>query len=742
MVGKYRKALAAAAIVFCLFSSAFAYSGGSGEAADPYKIGTVSDWQQLMSDVVNRDKHFIMIADVNLQGVALTPVGNSTNQFTGVFNGNGHIIRNVYINMPASGYVGLFGYVGTGGQIRSLGVENVNVIGGSDVGGLVGYSNDGSISNCYSTGAVSGFSDVGGLAGSGGSISNCYSTGAVSGFSNVGGLVGSGGNISNCYSTGAVSGSYYVGGLVGYNSSPITACFWDVNTSGWPTSAGGTGKTTAEMKTISTFADAGWNISDVNGSDADWIMLPDGQDYPEIIYFFYRDPSVSVPLLGDGTQQNPYQIASPEDFIALSQYYSAWKKHIILMTDLNFNGFTVRPIGNSIVKFTGSFDGQGFVIRNAVMNLPNKDYVGLFGNVGSGGVITNLGIEDANIIGKQYVGGLSGLNSGVVISNCYSTGSVAAYSASSSSSSSFVGGLTGFNYNGAAISNCHSTVNVNGSRSTIGGLAGYNGGNSSISNCYATGQITLTDPNSFDSYAGGLAGINAFSTIDKCYATGDVFAISASHYNFVNISGLVASSSGGSISNCYSTGNALVVSASSSDDVGAGGLVGLKNNGNVSNCYSAGTVACDSNSDSNYYVGGFAGSDVNGVILGCFWDIEASDCNVSAGGTSKTTAEMKTLSTFTSAGWDFSYTDGNPADWFIQIDEYPILTWQISPADLYTDGKNNFRDFAVFTQYWMRDDCAIYNYYCDWADLDFNGSVDIDDLAELMNYWLEFGVYN
>ena len=71
MVGKYRKALTVAALVFCLFSSAFAYSGGSGEAADPYKIGNVSDWQQLMSDVVNWDKHFIMIADVKKRAAAL-----------------------------------------------------------------------------------------------------------------------------------------------------------------------------------------------------------------------------------------------------------------------------------------------------------------------------------------------------------------------------------------------------------------------------------------------------------------------------------------------------------------------------------------------------------------------------------------------------------------------------------------------------------------------------------------------
>jgi hypothetical protein len=167
----------------------------------------------------------------------------------------------------------------------------------------------------------------------------------------------------------------------------------------------------------------------------------------------------------------------------------------------------------------------------------------------------------------------------------------------------------------------------------------------------------------------------------------------------------------------------------------AGGLVGYLDSGTISNCYSTGAV-----SGSN--VGGLVGYKIIGsIIVSSFWDVNTSGQVTSAGGTGKTTAEMQTLYTFTSAGWDF-YTDGDPADWFIQINEYPILTWQISPADIYTDGRNNFRDFAVFAQNWMREDCAIYNYYCDWADMDFDGSVDIDDLIVLMSYWLESGIYN
>jgi hypothetical protein len=145
-----------------------------------------------------------------------------------------------------------------------------SVNGSSDswnVGGLVGRNYGGSINQCYATGTVGGNGGVGGLVGENEDLvilNNCYSTGAVSGSSNsrfVGGLVGYNdyrGSISNCYSTGTVSGSSYVGGLFGYGGGSVISSFWDTNTSGQPTSDGGTGITTAEMKRISTFANWGF----------------------------------------------------------------------------------------------------------------------------------------------------------------------------------------------------------------------------------------------------------------------------------------------------------------------------------------------------------------------------------------------------------------------------------------------------------------------------------------------------
>jgi len=95
-------------------------------------------------------------------------------------------------------------------------------------------------------------------------LSNSYSKCSVTGNSSVGGLVGDNwyyeGIISNSYSTGRVTGSSQVGGLVGYNTNAVSNSFWDRVTSGMEESDGGTGKTTAEMKSITTFSRAGWNI--------------------------------------------------------------------------------------------------------------------------------------------------------------------------------------------------------------------------------------------------------------------------------------------------------------------------------------------------------------------------------------------------------------------------------------------------------------------------------------------------
>ena len=150
-------------------------------------------------------------------GKGFMPIGDGSNRFTGTFDGKGYKITNLTINRPSIQYVSLFGYTSSGSEIKNVGLEEVSVSGEGKVGALVGV-NEGTITNCYSSGSVSGTSvEVGGLVGfNEGTITNCYSSASVSGDRYVGGLVGFNfRTITSSYSTGSVNGTRGVGGLVG-----------------------------------------------------------------------------------------------------------------------------------------------------------------------------------------------------------------------------------------------------------------------------------------------------------------------------------------------------------------------------------------------------------------------------------------------------------------------------------------------------------------------------------------------
>jgi len=217
---------------------------------------------------------------------------------------NGGSVSNSYSTSSVNGSVyvgGIVGYQVTGGSTISNSYSTGNVTGGDMTGGLVGIQKDGTvitdsyslssvsgggmaggfvgaseatISGSYSSGTVTGGGDqMGGFVGSqiSGDISNCYSTSIVNSPSstNVGGFAGSqgeeNGTISNSYSMGSVTEGDNTGGFLGYHETgSISNSFWDKTTSGQLTSAGdAVGKTTAEMNTLSTFTNAGWDFGSV-----------------------------------------------------------------------------------------------------------------------------------------------------------------------------------------------------------------------------------------------------------------------------------------------------------------------------------------------------------------------------------------------------------------------------------------------------------------------------------------------
>ena len=149
------------------------------------------------------------------------PIGSSLEDkdaFRATFDGNNRTITNLHIDRGGDNQpqvIGLFGYLGFDiGNINRIGLVNVDVKGGGNVGGLVGY-NGGSITDSYATGSVTGNNTVGGLVGGGYNITSSYAAVNVSGKFRVGGLVGEGLIIKSSYATGEVSGEERVGGLAG-----------------------------------------------------------------------------------------------------------------------------------------------------------------------------------------------------------------------------------------------------------------------------------------------------------------------------------------------------------------------------------------------------------------------------------------------------------------------------------------------------------------------------------------------
>ncbi len=152
--------------------------------------------------------------------------------FSAVFVGNGNTIANLYIDRAGdadTGSTGLFGFAGSESHIDGVGLLAVDVLGGDNVGGLVGQ-NEGAVTDSYVRGEIRGLDNVGGLVGlQYGAVSGSHSSGEVAGNTNVGGLIGKVGGafaVSLSYSTAFVTGLDVVGGLVGLNyAGPITQCY-------------------------------------------------------------------------------------------------------------------------------------------------------------------------------------------------------------------------------------------------------------------------------------------------------------------------------------------------------------------------------------------------------------------------------------------------------------------------------------------------------------------------------------
>lgn len=268
----------------------------------------------------------------------------------------------------------------------------------------------------------------------------------------------------------------------------------------------------------------------------------------------------------------------------------------ILMADIDLSGYSLGegwvPIGSNTAPFTGQFDGNGFIIKNLMINRPNTNYQGLFGATGSTAELVNVTLENVNVTGSCYTGSLVGWNYQGRITNSHSTGSVRG--------NYYTGGLVGENLYGA------------------------------ITSSYFTGSVT-----GVVHYTGGLVGNNYKGAIMNSYSTGSVTG------GRDETGGLVGLNGGGIISNCYS------IASVTGKRYYTGGLVGW-NSGSIANSYSAGRVT------GVRHTGGLVGYKKSGTVAYSYWDVQASGITASAAGMGRTTTQMKQQATF--INWDFTNT--------------------------------------------------------------------------------------
>lgn len=290
-----------------------------------------------------------------------------------------------------------------------------------------------------------------------------------------------------------------------------------------------------------------------------------------LVMFFLLAVVPAFALAGSGTETDPYQISNLDDLVELSEDDTLWDNYFIQTADIDASetismndslGFS--PIGyDENISFTGTYNGQGFVINNLYIDRPTSQYIGLFGYINNA-IIINLGVINASVKGKQQVGILAGRATGThigytaayssdisTINNCFTSGSVegyvdidliplfdfyiyyagiggligyadrtfihSCYSESSVIGQDAVAGLVGRVNSGTTILNCYTNSIINGN-SRVGGLVGFLGYSSQgLKNGYSISSVNG------NKYVGGIYGKSIGSSVRGCFSVDSAY---------------------------------------------------------------------------------------------------------------------------------------------------------------------------------------------------------------------------
>ena len=351
-----------------------------------------------------------------------------------------------------------------------------------------------------------------------------------------------------------------------------------------------------------------------------------------------------------------------------------------LINDINLSGAEWAPIGdnstsNNSSRFSGTFDGQGYVIRNLTISGEGYENNGLFGY--SAGTIKNVGMEGTSITITNSTdiiraGAICGIS--YLTSNCYNTGNISVIANSSSSSSNaniYAGGICG---TGGSVYHCFNTGDISvsssspmGSYSHAGGISGGAGSDRFIRNSFNAGNISATaytssttptsSPSGYraaEAFAGGIAGFNSNSvattdTVSSCYNIGNITSVSGSAAT-TDTAYAGGISGSGPQTNSYNKGS---ISATGSYRAYAGGISGRVTSGRCNTNYNVGAVNVSGGSNASMRGGitTYGGNVYNSYCL---------DLYGSQYGSQLTSAQMKDKANY--VGFDFD------------------TTWDISPS--------------------------------------------------------------
>lgn len=400
---------------------------------------------------------------------------------------------------------------------------------------------------------------------------------------------------------------------------------------------------------------------------------------------------------GTGTAGDPFTVADATQLGHLRATSTDWSCHFVLAQDIPMGGAVWSAgIGTSVYAFAGTFDGAGFEISDLTISSSVESRMGLFGYVsGNGssgspattGIVSNVTFSGTvtGTVSGGYVGGLvgwlqkgslsassfdgtvtgsnsAGAKTGGLVGWLYAYATVAESQASGTvSTGGEIGGLVGRATSSVSVTRSHADVTVSGGMSYAGGLIGNNGG--AITQSYATGSVTG------GANVGGLVGNNdGNGAVTGSYATGSVSGASTT------AGGLVGTGAG-RIATSYATGTVT-------GGVNAGGLTGQNTaTATITDSYATGTVT------GGTIMGGLAGFQATGAAsVDSFWNAEAnptllgigtiqSGPGSNTGATPSSVAQLRTLTTFTGAGWSIAGQWSAGSTWGIcDGTGYPYLT--------------------------------------------------------------------